>query len=262
MQLSESEILTKKWEKRPPIVIGPRGFQLIDNHHHARSLFDSQLANSEKWLYVRVHRNWHTMALDKFDYAMVTENFIWPYDQRGVGPVDPSLFPRSVGDLLDDPFRSLAYLVRLNNGFRVLHLPFQEFYWANYFRTHLESDLLAARNIDAQDARWCDLRPYSTVCLPMSVQKSTLYALLDRALELAHSPEAAELPGYIPLDRASPSVAMQLPLVSDSSNVDAAEHQPAQARATQNNHTKRELAPDTQQPQAQPPLFGVAFASE
>jgi len=195
--LSSAALVERKWSKQPPIIIGPRGFQLIDNHHHCRSLFDSALPNSQKWMYFTVFRNWSDRSLDRYDFSMFSHTYLWPYDEKGLGPVDPSLFPRSLGDLLDDPFRSLAYLVRSRGGFDAVHLPFQEFRWANFFRDRLHSDLLAFQTVPAGDEAWCLARPYSTACLSLDAQRAALAALLPRALELASSEDAAHLPGFI-----------------------------------------------------------------
>ena len=72
--------------------------------------------------------------------AMRHDGCLWPHDERGE-PVDwadlPSRLPSSVAGLRDDPYRSLAGLVRRAGGFEKSGRPFAEFVWANHLRTRV-----------------------------------------------------------------------------------------------------------------------------
>jgi hypothetical protein len=76
--------------------------------------------------------------------------------------------PRSVRDLIDDPFRSLAMELRRVGGFAKQTMPFSEFLWAGFLRRQIA------------------LKP---------VQKDFSRAT-EEALELAKRPPANYLPGW------------------------------------------------------------------
>jgi hypothetical protein len=64
-----------------------------------------------------------------------------PYDDRG-NRCSYKDMPQRLADLQDDPYRSLAGLVRNAGGFAKDQAPFVEFLWADFFRP-----LIAARLI-------------------------------------------------------------------------------------------------------------------
>jgi hypothetical protein len=71
----------------------------------------------------------------------------------------------------DDPYRTLAWLVRKNQGFCRADMPqkeFAEFQWADFFRS----------NLNPSDVEWTA-------------------KLIDKAVKLAESPQAKAQPGYV-----------------------------------------------------------------
>jgi hypothetical protein len=92
------------------------------------------------------------------------------YDQFGQGPHDPLYLPEDITGLADDPYRSLAWIVRLEKGYKNTSIPFADFEWANYFR---EKKLLHCKF--ERDFR----------------------GVTAKAVKLALSSEAKKLPGFV-----------------------------------------------------------------
>lgn len=151
-----------------PVIRGPKGQSFIVDHHHlARALRDEGV---------------ESVALNVIaDLSMLTEGEFWevcdehgwchPYDAAGVRQ-DIGAIPTSVGELADDPFRSLAGELRRAGGFAKISAPYSEFGWADFLR----------RRID-----------------PATV-KDDFGRAFESALVLARSLEAAHLPGWLAPD--------------------------------------------------------------
>ena len=101
------------------------------------------------------------------------QGFAHPFDASGrrVGYRD---IPKSLTDLVDDPFRSLAGEVRQRGGFAKVTEPYVEFVWADFFRRRISRKTLS-RDFEAA---------------------------ASEALGLAHSPAAEHLPGWCALPAA------------------------------------------------------------
>jgi hypothetical protein len=76
--------------------------------------------------------------------------------------------PKSMVDLVDDPFRSLAGELRRAGGFAKDTTPFSEFLWADFLRRRMKR-----KNVEADFDR-----------------------AIERALQLAKSTDADYLPGW------------------------------------------------------------------
>jgi hypothetical protein len=88
--------------------------------------------------------------------------------------ITPDALPTSLEQLPDDPYRTLAWMVRKKGGFcraRMLQKEFAEFIWADWMRGRVE------------------LPPAQVAAAPKQ--------FLETALKLAKSPAAASLPGYV-----------------------------------------------------------------
>ena len=107
--------------------------------------------------------------MPEFWKALREARWIFPYDQFGRGPHDPVQLPESIRCLADDPFRSLAWLVREKGGYRKTDHPFAEFRWAGIFRRHLK----------------------------MHPVFDHMEGALKEAMKAARRPAAAALPGFI-----------------------------------------------------------------
>eukprot|EP01094_Clydonella_sp_ATCC50884_P022810 TRINITY_DN5315_c0_g1_i1.p1 TRINITY_DN5315_c0_g1~~TRINITY_DN5315_c0_g1_i1.p1 ORF type:complete len:296 (+),score=87.01 TRINITY_DN5315_c0_g1_i1:284-1171(+) len=196
---SASDLLHYKWTRSVPAVRGPDsvGIQIFDHHHMVYSLWESEVAESDKWVYVNIYRDWKYESEKQFYFNMFSQGMIWLYDAKGLGPIDPVQLPRSLGEMSEDPFRSLAYLLRVNGVFYET-IPFTEFYWANFMRDRLSAQYAEYQEYIEEDTEWCtNVRPYSRSCISHHKNKSAIRAMLEPAGALVCSDkEAHELPGY------------------------------------------------------------------
>lgn len=147
-----------------PVILGPgQALFVIDHHHLARALNDE----GQKEIFVTIVDDLH--KLDEGAFWTVLDFHAWthPYDARGKRR-DFADLPKSVKGLKDDPFRSLAGELRRIGGFAKDTTPFSEFLWADFLRRRIKGK---------------------------AVEKD-FDGTLEKALELAKSPEADYLPGW------------------------------------------------------------------
>ncbi len=161
--------LLKHIQKTPvPVVISPWGELCVIDHHHF--LFACWHAGVNR-VCVEVVKDLSNSKLSylKFWRKMATRNFSYLYDQFGDGPRNPLYLPMDIRGLADDPYRSLAWMVRKEGGYENSDATFSEFQWANFFR---EKKLL-----DKQG-------------------RKAFHKAIASGLKLAVSPAAKKLPGY------------------------------------------------------------------
>lgn len=152
-------------ENPAPVIIGPKGiFYPIDHHHLARAVLESGHAK----MVARIKENWRMKALSTFWKEMENSNYLHLYDEQGRGPLSPVQLPTRIAQLKDDPYRSLAAIVRDKGCFRKTKTPFAEFKWANFFRARIT----------------------------LGSSKTDFKKAVREALPLCHAPEAKGLPGY------------------------------------------------------------------
>jgi hypothetical protein len=116
-----------------PVVLGPKGRSyVIDHHHLARALHEEGVKE------VAVTHIANLSELDQEAFWKVMDNRSWmhPFDSRGDRRSYKDI-PKSVADLVDDPFRSLAGELRRAGGFAKDTTPFSEFLWADFLRRHM-----------------------------------------------------------------------------------------------------------------------------
>lgn len=163
-RMSRAELQHYKERKVGEVIIGPKNkVYLIDGHHMAAALDRI----GKKRMLVRVKTSLRSLNKKKFVRRMVNKPWVWLYNHKGekVRFVD---LPRSIRDLEDDPYRSLAWLVEDRGGFDDVKVPFAEFMWARFYRSKLEEKRV----------------------------KSLSERVIFDAIELSHSFEARHLPGY------------------------------------------------------------------
>jgi hypothetical protein len=141
-----------------PVVYGPdERYYVIDHHHLARALHDEGV----KHVLVSVVGDLTMVERDAFWGVMDNKRWVYPYDAKGERRHFRDL-PKSIADLKDDPFRSLAGELRRMGGFAKDTTPFSEFLWADFLRRKLsrkavdgnfdkalEKGLAAAKSKDA-----------------------------------------------------------------------------------------------------------------
>jgi len=162
--LSRKERKRRLDEQWFPSIFGPEGrYYIVDHHHLGLALLDDGIKSA-----------WVTVLADlsRVDPAMfwrLMEHHRWahPYDGKGRRrPFDA--IPTKLRSLVDDPYRSVAGLVRTAGGYAKDTEPFSEFLWADFFRTRIDRSRITR-----------------------SLQKS-----VDDGVVLARSPAASFLPGW------------------------------------------------------------------
>ena len=113
-----------------PVILGfkERPY-IIDHHHLARALHDEGV----KDVLVLVVRDLSSISEKSFWTFLDHHDWVYPYDERG-DRCDYKKIPRSVAELKDDPYRSLAGELRRIGGFAKDTTPFSEFLWADFLR--------------------------------------------------------------------------------------------------------------------------------
>ncbi|MFI5447444.1 ParB-like protein [Polaromonas sp. UC242_47] len=147
-----------------PAVRGPNdNFYIVDHHHLGLALLEEGVNQS----FVVLLKDLSMLDKDEFWTVMDHHQWVHPYDGRGRRRTVAEL-PKTLDQLKDDPYRSLAGEVRHAGGFPKDATPFAEFLWADFFRRRISTKQVK-RDPDAG---------------------------LQTALILCHSPEAAHLPGW------------------------------------------------------------------
>ena len=103
----------------------------------------------------------------RFFAFMESNNWLHAYDAEGKRR-DWHDLPRHVGKMVDDPYRSLAGVVRAAGGYAKTQAPYSEFLWADFFRDRIAADKVSDHFEKA----------------------------LDKALKLAKGQAAGYLPGF------------------------------------------------------------------
>jgi hypothetical protein len=147
-----------------PVILGPKQrHYVIDHHHLALALHDEGVEE----IAVTVIANLSKLDADAFWTVMDNRNWMHPFDAKGRRHNYQDI-PKSVTQLVDDPFRSLAGELRRAGGFAKDTTPFSEFIWADFLRRRMKRKLVER---DFQRA-------------------------VEKALELGRSMDANYLPGW------------------------------------------------------------------
>ncbi len=147
-----------------PVILGPkRRHYVIDHHHLALALHDEGV----KDLAVTIIANLSGLDLDAFWTVMDNRSWMHPFDAKGQRR-HYSDIPKSVTEMVDDPFRSLAGELRRAGGFAKDTTPFSEFLWADFLRRRMKRKLVE--------------RDFGRA--------------IDKALALAKTDDAGYLPGW------------------------------------------------------------------
>jgi hypothetical protein len=147
-----------------PVVRGPdQRYYVVDHHHLARALHEEGVTD----ILVTMIGDLSMVERDAFWGVMDNKRWVYPYDAKGDRRHFKDL-PKSITELKDDPFRSLAGELRRVGGFAKDTTPFSEFLWADFLR----------RNISNK-----------------AVEENFAKAM-EKSLALAKSPAAVYLPGW------------------------------------------------------------------
>jgi hypothetical protein len=117
-----------------PTVIGPNERRyIVDNHHLCRALIEE----GEKGVFAMTVADLSKLEKARFWSFMDHKGWAHPYDDTGERR-DFKDIPKTVSELTDDPYRSLAGAARRQGGFAKDSTPFSEFLWADFFRDHVK----------------------------------------------------------------------------------------------------------------------------
>ena len=117
-----------------PVILGPKErHYVIDHHHLSLALHDEGV----KEVAVTVIANLSLLDIDAFWVVMDNRSWMHPFDDKGRRR-DYQDIPRSITDLVDDPFRSLAGELRRAGGYAKDTTPFSEFLWADFLRRRIK----------------------------------------------------------------------------------------------------------------------------
>jgi hypothetical protein len=166
-KMSSSKLEKYLYENPEPIVKGfAKKLYIIDHHHLARALYELGIKNT----YCVLMADLSNMSEYSFWEEMENRKWVYMYDEYGNGPMPYSQLPENVSGLKDDPYRSLAGAVREEGGYEKSKEPFAEFKWADFFRKYFSREEL----------------------------EKNYEECVKKAVKLAHSKEASNLPGWIP----------------------------------------------------------------
>jgi hypothetical protein len=148
-----------------PVIAGPKEhFYVIDHHHLSLALHREGIRD----VLVTVVSDLSMVDLDAFWTVLDHHGWVHPYDAEGRRRTFRDI-PKSVSELKDDPFRSLAGEIRRAGGFAKDTTPFAEFLWADFFRRRIKRKVVetqfrsavksALKEAKREDARylpgWC-----------------------------------------------------------------------------------------------------------
>jgi hypothetical protein len=145
-----------------PVVLGPdEHFYVVDHHHLARALHDEGV----KDILVTVIGNLSMVDRDAFWGVMDNKRWAYPYDSKGERRHFRDI-PKSVANLKDDPFRSLAGELRRAGGFAKDTTPFSEFLWADFLRRRLSRKMVEDNFAKAIEKGLALARSHDAIYLP------------------------------------------------------------------------------------------------
>jgi hypothetical protein len=147
-----------------PVILGPKKRNyVIDHHHLSLALHEEKIKN----VAVTVIANLSKLDPDEFWNVMDNRSWMHPFDDNGVRRHYKDI-PKSMTELIDDPFRSLAGELRRQGGYAKDTTPFSEFIWAEFLRRRIKRKAV----------------------------ESDFDGSMETALQLAKSMEANYLPGW------------------------------------------------------------------
>lgn len=147
-----------------PVILGPKDRHYVIDHHH---LGLALLEEGVKDILVTVVANLSKLEKDAFWIFLDNRAWTHPYDEEGQRRTYAEI-PKTLSELVDDPFRSLAGELRRAGGYAKDTTPFAEFLWADFLRRRIKR-----QNVDKD-----------------------FTATVEKALELAKSQDANFLPGW------------------------------------------------------------------
>ena len=177
-----------------PIVTGNGGkFYLTDHHHLANALWKTAEGKNKAGIDTKnvrvvamVQHNRLGLSGYHFWKAMHQARLVYLFDNYGGGPIRPKDLCAHIKDLGNDPYRSLAWEVRTRYGYGKSPHAFAEFLWADFFRIRIIIDNWILKD-----------KIRGSGILISNLPEEQKKDIIDEAMHLARSPEAAGMPGYL-----------------------------------------------------------------
>jgi hypothetical protein len=145
-----------------PVVLGPdERFYVVDHHHLARALHEEGI----KDILVTVIGDLTMVEKDAFWGVMDNKRWVYPYDAKGERRPFKDL-PKSIRELKDDPYRSLAGELRRAGGFAKDTTPFSEFLWADFLRRKIPRKLAEGHFSKAMEKALALAKTHDAIYLP------------------------------------------------------------------------------------------------
>ena len=122
-----------------PTVVGPKGRHfIVDHHHFTKAMIDENVALIAVFVVANLG------DLGKNEFWTVLDNRAWchAYDAKGQRR-SLSDIPKSLTELADDPYRSLAGELIRAGGCAKNSVPFSEFLWADFLRRRIKVAFVA-----------------------------------------------------------------------------------------------------------------------
>ena len=149
--MREVDLMRKRWRVRVdktgaeflgqhliPAILGPKDrYYIVDHHHLCRALHDEGV----KDVLVTVIAKLNKLERDAFWVVLDNRGWMHPFDSDGERRPYGDI-PKSIADVADDPFRSLAGELRRAGGFSKETTPFSEFLWADFLRRRIKRKLV------------------------------------------------------------------------------------------------------------------------
>jgi hypothetical protein len=118
-----------------PVVRGPKNrLYVVDHHHLARALHEEGV----KEVLTTTMADLRALEKDEFWTFLDNRGWMHPFDAEGVRQPRTRL-PKTVADLEDDTYRSLAGELRFAGGYAKDTTPFSEFLWADALRRRVDT---------------------------------------------------------------------------------------------------------------------------
>ena len=175
--------LAKLVTKTPvPVVISPwKELCVVDHHHFLFACWHADIREVRVDVVEDLSKS--NLSYHRFWQRMAKKGYSHPFDQFGTGPRSALYLPLDIRGLADDPYRSLAWMVRKEGGYKNSNESFAEFAWANFFRSR--------RLLETQGRRG-------------------FHAAVRQGIRLAGSTAAKKLPGYLSPNSSSKTVTKRI----------------------------------------------------
>lgn len=106
---------------------------MVDRHHRLRALIELQ-PDATAFGYVALQLE--TNNRQELLIELNRRGWLYLYDGRGLGPLDPAALPAQLHGLQDDPYRSLVWKLKKEKLIEPAPLiPFHEFRWGAWLRS-------------------------------------------------------------------------------------------------------------------------------